>query len=105
MPRTDKDGGNNAQRRRRARGTQQRADWSGIDSGLLQQAISTIAEQGGAIRFGYTRDGSAYAVGILGDGDPYTEYLRPSDDVVGYFERLIQDWEGDSPTPIAAKKA
>ena len=103
MPRIDKDGASNASRRRKARGNSVRADWNSVDAGLLQQAIATVAEGGGAIRFGYTRDGGAYAIGILGDGDPYTEYLRPSDDVAAYFEGLIQDWEGDTATATPSK--
>jgi hypothetical protein len=101
MPKPFREAGDGNARRRKARGKQQSADWTSIPADLLQQAIATITGAQGAIRFGYTRDGGAYAVGILGDGEPYTEYLRPSDDVVAYFEGLIQDWEGPIP-PLKA---
>jgi hypothetical protein len=83
----------NRERRRRARGNQAPADWAGVNPEVVLRAIAVIGSRGGAIRFGYTRDGGSYAIGILGDGDPYTEYLRPSDDIDGYFEGLIEDWE------------
>lgn len=98
MPKPFREQDDNKSRRRKARGNQVKADWRSVDSALLQEAIGAIAAGGGAIRFGYTRDGGAYAIGILGDGDPYTEYLRPTDDVTAYFEELIQDWNDGVPT-------
>jgi hypothetical protein len=83
----------NKANRRKHRGNINPADWDGVDAELLRKVIATVAKRGGAIRFGYTRDGGSYAIGILGDGDPYTEYLRPTDDVSAYFEGLIADWE------------
>lgn len=68
------------------------ADWETANSDLLKRAISVVSSRGGALRFGYTRDGGAYAVGILGDGDPYTEYLRPTDDIDDYLRALIEAW-------------
>lgn len=98
MPKPMRETDDGRARRRKARGAQQKADWLSVPSDLLQAAIATVANHGGALRFGYTRDGGAFAVGVLGDGDPYTEYLRPSDDVVQYFEQMIQDWEDSTPT-------
>jgi len=48
------------------------ADWARIDHNVLSTAIATVTATGCAIRFGYSRDGGAYAIGIVGDGDPYT---------------------------------
>jgi len=90
--------GENRKRRRANRGGGAPADWGSISPELLQQAISAVTRASGAIRFGYTRDGGSYAVGILGDGDPYTEYLRPTDNVEQYFEQLIEDWSDGPPT-------
>lgn len=82
----------NARRRQhRGRGTVQ-ADWTSVDAEAIKAAIGSLTASGGAIRFGYTRDGGAYAVGILGDGEPYTDYLRPSDDVEGYLQELAEDF-------------
>jgi hypothetical protein len=48
------------------------ADWASIDPELLRSTIAAVARSGCAIRFGYSRDGGAFAIGIVGDGDPYT---------------------------------
>jgi len=64
------------------------ADWANANPALLHRAICNVAATGGAIRFGYTRDGGAYAVGILGDGEPYTTYFRPSEDLDAALEAL-----------------
>jgi hypothetical protein len=101
MPKPFREQDESRSRRRKARGTQQKADWLSVPSDLLQATIGAISNNGGAIRFGYTRDGGAYAIGILGDGEPYTEYLRPSDDIVQYFEELLKDWGDESPSPKA----
>lgn len=69
------------QKRRYSRTTTAVADWATIDAEAIRTAIATVAAVGGALRFGYTSDGGAYAVGIYGDGDPYTEYVRPHESV------------------------
>jgi len=68
------------------------ADWQGCNAELLQRAIAAIAGMGGAVRLGYTRDGGAYAIGVYGDGDPFTEYLSPNDDVDEFLKGLISDY-------------
>lgn len=57
------------------------ADWTRVDAGNLMDTIGTVAACGGALRLGYTRDGGAYAVGVYGDGEPYTLYFGPHDDI------------------------
>lgn len=99
MPKPFRETDDSRARRRKNRGSGVKADWHGVPSDLLQAVIGAVSGAGGAIRFGYTRDGGAYAVGFLGDGDPYTEYLRPSDDISAYLEGVIQDWEGDTVPP------
>jgi len=68
------------------------ADWASVDGELLRGVIATVAYQGGALRFGYTRDGGAYAIGILGDGEPYTEYVKPNEDINEYLRGLNERW-------------
>lgn len=63
------------------RGTTAVADWASADADALRSAICAAAIVGGALRFGYTSDGGAYALGIYGDGAPYTEYVSPADDI------------------------
>lgn len=65
------------------------ADWSSVDPEAIRTAISALGSIGGAIRYGYTRDGGAYAIGIYGlETLPYTEYLRPGDDIQAYLYQL-----------------
>jgi len=85
----------NAKRRRQQRGNISPADWATVNAELLRRAIAIVGHRGGALRFGYTRDGGSYAIGVLGDGDPYTDYVRPTDDIDAYLESLIENWEGD----------
>jgi len=63
-----------------------------VEPELLQHVIATVAHTGGALRLGYTRDGGAYAVGIYGDGEPYTEYIRPSEDINRYLAEVAVDF-------------
>ena len=71
------------------------ADWSGVEPALLAAVIVAITHAGGAVRFGYTSDGGAYAVGIYGDGEPHTEYIRPSEDIADALKELVIAWGGD----------
>lgn len=65
------------------------ADYDEADAAKLRRAISAAASVGGALRFGYSRDGGAYAVGIYGDGDPYTEFVRPSEDFDLFLDEIV----------------
>lgn len=79
--------------RRQNRGEGSVADWRSVDADLLSRAIAAVASHGFAIRFGYTRDFGAYAIGILGDGEPFTEYIRPTEDIDVYIAGLASDYE------------
>lgn len=71
-----------------------RANYTELDSGRVLRAIEIISANGGAIRFGKTRDGGAFAIGVYGDGgEPYTDYLRPTDDVTEYLETLVDAFQ------------
>lgn len=69
------------------------ADWESCDGAILAKAIGRVARMGGALRLGYTRDGGAYAIGIYGDGEPFTEYVPPSDSIEDYLRGIIEDYE------------
>lgn len=74
-------------------GNRDHADWTAVDGRWLAEAIAAVAARGGALRFGYTRDGGAYAVGVYGDGDkPYTDYIKPGESVEAYLEQLVYAW-------------
>lgn len=97
MPKPFRENDNSRSKRRKARGNQEPADWMTADPTLLQRAIAAVAGSGGAIRFGYTSQGGAFAIGFLGDGEPYTDYVRPSEDLVAYLEEIIDAWAGAEP--------
>ena len=61
-----------------------------IDGDLFLKCIEVICSREGAIRLGLSRDGGAYAIGIYGDGDPYTEYVGAGEDINEYFAKLAE---------------
>lgn len=79
--------------RKRRRHDDTVADWGGADAELLRRVIEAVTLGGGAIRFGYSKDGGAYGIGIYGDGEPFTEYLPATADVDGWLEGFKLDYE------------
>ena len=80
------------------------ADWSSVDAEAIRAAISALGSIGGALRYGYSRDGGAYAVGVYGlESQPYTDYLRPGDDVSAYLYGLADTARHAGP-PLPAGK-
>jgi hypothetical protein len=71
--------------------------WRGVDADAIQALIFAVTEQGGAVRFGCSRDRSALALGFLGDGEPYTEWLRPTDDIADVLVAMAASWNGEAP--------
>lgn len=78
--------------RRIDRSASEPADWSSVDGGILQELITRVTAHGGAVRFGYTSDGGAYAVGFYDGDDKYTEYIRPNEDVNDVIRAFIAAW-------------
>lgn len=79
--------------RRRRRGST-KADWTAVDPRAVARLIVIVAGFDGAVRFGNTSDGGAYAIGIYGDGDkPYTEYISGSLDITDELDRLCDEFE------------
>jgi hypothetical protein len=78
--------------RRRNRGNAEQADWSAANADKLLEAIAAISRTHCAVQFGYTRDGGAYVVRIIGDGEPFNEFIRPSEDIDLYLEGLCLDY-------------
>ena len=87
---TKPESGDNRRRRRR---DETCADWGNANSELLARVIELVTAGGGAIRFGYSRDGGAYSLGIYGDGKPYTEFQPGNTDIDGWLEELRIDFE------------
>lgn len=78
--------------RRENRGGGDVADWANADAQHLIGAIAAISAKGCAIQFSYTRDGGSYCVRIVGDGEPYNEYVRPTEDINLYLQELTADF-------------
>jgi hypothetical protein len=68
------------------------ADWGGVSAELLREAIQAITQHGAAIRFGYTRDMGAYAIGFYENGSSETEYVPPSEDMDLWLKGVIEDY-------------
>lgn len=78
--------------RRRNRGAVDAADWKEASYEKIAKAIVAVTQHGYAIRFGYTKDGGAFAIGILGDGEPFTEFVRPTEDIDLFLDGLVIDY-------------
>jgi hypothetical protein len=78
--------------RRRSRGNSEVADWSNADPGKLHRAVCNITAAGCAVQFGYTKDGGSFVVRIVGDGEPFNEYVRPTESVDSYLDALAADY-------------
>jgi len=71
-------------------------DWTQIDAKVLVHSIAAVSAAGGALRFGYSRDGGAYALGVYGDGDTYTEFEHDPQAMEGLLHDL-GEWFTDQP--------
>lgn len=69
-------------------------DWATIDSARIAELVCIVTGRGGAIRFGYTRDGGAGSIGLYYGDQRDTLYIRPSQDaeeVMGLIERTFEN--------------
>lgn len=81
----------NAKRRHHHYAPAGAANYTILDGIRVMRAIEIITASGGAVRLGKTRDGGAFAIGVYGDApEPYTDYLRPDDDLLRYLEELAE---------------
>lgn len=82
-----------AQRFNAEPGTTDDADWMHADPSKVVDLICAATAVGGAVRFGLTRDGGAYAVGIYGDGEPYTLYIRPRESIDAAIDNMCSGFQ------------
>ena len=68
------------------------ASYRDVDAGKLLAAVVAVTSRGCAIQFGYTKNGSSFVVRIVGDGEPYNEFTRPTEDFGLYLEGLTEDF-------------
>lgn len=78
--------------RRRKKDSFNEADWGVVDEGILRELVRIVTRTGGAIRFGYTRDGGTYAVGLYDDGDSWPEYCNNPEDVEQWLIGIGEEW-------------
>jgi hypothetical protein len=78
--------------RRRNRGNGDVADWGTVQPDLVVSVIERLTGEGAAIQFGYTRDGGSFVIRIVGDGEPFNEYVRPTEDINLYLAALLEDY-------------
>ncbi len=85
---------------RRPRGSTKvvaQADWGNVDAKKVLEAIGAAASKSGALRFGYTRDGGAYAIGVYAGSDYFTDYVRPDEDIEVYLQELTASFRDFTP--------
>jgi len=78
--------------RRRNRHHGDVADYANVSATALHHAITNLTAANCAIQFGYTKDGSTFVIRIVGDGEPYNEFVRPSEDMDGFLTALASDY-------------
>ena len=68
-------------KRRYSESTSTTADWATVDPTILRDCITAVTLTGSAIRFGYSKDGGAFAIGLYENGEAYTVWCKPSEDI------------------------
>ena len=71
------------------------ADWANASADLLLRLVCVVAVEGGAVRYGYTRDGGAYSIGIYLGADSKTYYCNEKDGVDDKLKELIEYFTAD----------
>lgn len=69
------------------------ADYQLVNPDCMLAAVVAVARAGGALRFGYTRDGGAYAIGVYGDDSPYTDYVKPDEGIDEYLMDIAMEYK------------
>lgn len=70
------------------------ADWSNASPTLLAALVCAVAVEGGAVRFGYTRDGGAYSIGLYLGSDSKTYYCNDAEGIDEQLTELIEYFKG-----------
>lgn len=66
------------------------ADWMNADPTLMLELVNVIANEGGAVRYGYTRDGGAYSIGIYLGDQSKTYYCNEAEGINETVRELIE---------------
>lgn len=86
------------------RGNVEVANWRDADNTLIVRLVLAVTRLGFAVQFGYTRDGGAFAVRIVGDGEPFTEFVRPTEDIDLFLAGFCSDYESAPDNDFAAAR-
>lgn len=70
-----------------------KADWSSADPRWLAGVIHAVTRVGGAVSFGYSRDGGAYSLSIMLDGDRETLWFNGGADIDTELEAVFSTFE------------
>jgi hypothetical protein len=70
------------------------ADWANASEHLVFQLVCCVAVEGGAVRYGYTRDGGAYSIGIYLGADSQTYYCNEKEGINEKLAELIEHFKG-----------
>lgn len=84
-----------AERRATKRREQGKIDVGSLPWLALAAFVAEMAETGGAVRIGLTRDGGALALGCYHGDDYATEYVRPNEDVEATIHDIADIWLPD----------
>jgi len=88
---------NNGRLKRLLTGTGQqtgKADWSAADARWIAGVVHVITRLGGAVSFGYSRDGGAYSVSIMLDGERETLWFNGGADIDAELEGVFATFDG-----------
>lgn len=66
------------------------ADWHNANAALVLQLVCDVAMEGGAVRYGYTREGGAYSIGLYLGDDSKTYYCNDAEGINDQLQELIE---------------
>lgn len=95
MDRKDKAAAKREQKFTARRRERQVIDFSELTWEPLQYALSRVLSKGGAVRIGLTRDQGAWAIGVYGKGEPFTDYVRAGEGIAEFLYDLGAFFEED----------
>lgn len=70
-----------------------KADWSSADPRWIAGVVHAITRVGGAVSFGYSRDGGAYSLSIMLDGDRETLWFNGGCDIDDELEGVYATFD------------
>jgi len=77
-------------KRRYNQGRSATVNWEDVGGESIKGVLAAVTATGCAIRFGYSRDQGAFAIGIVGDGEPYTVWAANLEELDIKLEALEQ---------------